>query len=184
MERTKLGPRLRRLRVRLNYSLRQVASGTRLSPSFLSLLENERTDISLSRLVRLTEFFGVQMADLFTDSDPGLVRVNSLRRARRIRTTERNVQIRILADRPNQKVEPYIIELGPRATLLGLRHAGDEFFFVLEGKLRVRLGKRGRVIEEHVLTKSDSVYFPGDLDHSYANLLSQKTSIIGVITRQ
>src|SRR5262249_11162706 len=150
-----LGPRLRKLRVQLNYSLRDVASATRLSPSFLSLLENGRTDISLSRLVRLTEFFGVQLGDLFTDGQPILIGVSSLARSRRIRTTERNVRIHVMAARMDQKVEPYIIDLSPRATLRGLRHTGDEFFFVLEGRLKVVFGRSGRKLEEHVLSKND-----------------------------
>jgi transcriptional regulator with XRE-family HTH domain len=179
-----LGRRLRHMRVTNNWTLRDLAAKTGLSPSFISLIENGRSDISLSRLVRLTAALGLQIADLLADEKGSLVYVGSLAEAPRIRTSERNVLIRLLTVQREQKLEPYLIDLGPHARLRGLLHAGDEFFHVLDGKLRVTFRRGKEVLEEHVIAKNDTVYFPGDLEHSYLNLLDRPARILGASTRQ
>ena len=45
-------------------SLAEVAEATRISPSFLSLVELGKSDITIGRLVRLAEFYGVSFTDL------------------------------------------------------------------------------------------------------------------------
>jgi transcriptional regulator with XRE-family HTH domain len=53
-----LGETLRAIRVERGFSLGEVAEGTDLSTSFLSLVENGRSDISTGRLFRVARFPG------------------------------------------------------------------------------------------------------------------------------
>jgi transcriptional regulator with XRE-family HTH domain len=174
---------LRELRERNRWTLRDVAEKAGLSYSFISLLENGKADISLSRLVRLTGALGVQVGDLFADQQGDLVYVGSLAESQRVRTSERNVDVRVLTIKSDQKMEPFLIELGPRAQLRGLQHAGDEFFYVLEGKVRVTFRRGKEVLEQHVIAKQDTIYFPGELEHSYLNLLNRRARILGAGSR-
>jgi transcriptional regulator with XRE-family HTH domain len=59
-----VGRKLRELRLSRGRSLAEVAEATELSPSFLSLVETGKSDISIGRLVRLVQFYGVGLADL------------------------------------------------------------------------------------------------------------------------
>ena len=45
-------------------SLADVAEATGISASFLSLVENNRSDITIGRLVRLIDFYGISITDL------------------------------------------------------------------------------------------------------------------------
>ena len=65
-----LGGTLRALRIERGYSLGEVALGTDLSTSFLSLVENGRSDISTGRLFRVARFLGVGLGDLLEMEPP------------------------------------------------------------------------------------------------------------------
>ena len=59
-----LGENLRALRLGVGRSLTEVAEATQLSPSFLSMVENGNSDIALGRLLRVTQYYGVEIADV------------------------------------------------------------------------------------------------------------------------
>lgn len=60
----KLAARLRQLRAEHGLSLSELARATGISSSFLSLIEQAQSDITIGRLVRLAEFYDVELADL------------------------------------------------------------------------------------------------------------------------
>jgi transcriptional regulator with XRE-family HTH domain len=64
MNRDDLGTRLRSLRTERGLSLSQLEQATSISSSFLSLVESGKSDITISRLVRLADFFDVELGDL------------------------------------------------------------------------------------------------------------------------
>ena len=59
-----VGAHLHQARRARNLSLADVAEATSISASFLSLVENDKSDITIGRLVRLIEFYGISIADL------------------------------------------------------------------------------------------------------------------------
>ena len=59
-----LGARLKSVRRARRLSLAEVSEATDVSASFLSLVENDKSDIAIGRLVRLIEFYGISIADL------------------------------------------------------------------------------------------------------------------------
>ena len=68
MNRVDLGTRLRSLRAERGLSLSQLEAATSISSSFLSLVESGQSDITISRLVRLADFFDVELNDLVEGS--------------------------------------------------------------------------------------------------------------------
>jgi transcriptional regulator with XRE-family HTH domain len=68
MNKLDLGTRLRALRAERGLSLSQLETATNISSSFLSLVESGKSDITISRLVRLADFFDVELSDLVEGS--------------------------------------------------------------------------------------------------------------------
>jgi transcriptional regulator with XRE-family HTH domain len=68
MNKLDLGTRLRALRTERGLSLSQLEAATKISSSFLSLVESGKCDITISRLVRLADFFDVELSDLVEGS--------------------------------------------------------------------------------------------------------------------
>jgi transcriptional regulator with XRE-family HTH domain len=64
MNRLELGTRLRSLRTERGLSLSQLEAATSISSSFLSLVESGKSDITISRLLRLSDFFDVDLGEL------------------------------------------------------------------------------------------------------------------------
>jgi transcriptional regulator with XRE-family HTH domain len=64
MDRLDLGTRLRALRSERGLSLSRLEAGTAISSSFLSLVESGKSDITISRLVRLADFYEVELGEL------------------------------------------------------------------------------------------------------------------------
>jgi transcriptional regulator with XRE-family HTH domain len=71
MNRTDLGTRLRALRTERGLSLSQLEAATSISSSFLSLVESGKSDITISRLLRLADFYDVELGDLVEGSRVG-----------------------------------------------------------------------------------------------------------------
>ena len=71
MNRVDLGTRLRGLRTERGLSLSQLEAATNISRSFLSLVESGKSDITISRLMRLADFFDVEINDLVVGSRVG-----------------------------------------------------------------------------------------------------------------
>ncbi|HVV90325.1 MAG TPA: helix-turn-helix domain-containing protein [Solirubrobacterales bacterium] len=68
MNKLDLGTRLRALRTERGLSLSGLEAETNISSSFLSLVESGKSDITISRLVRLADFFDVELGDLVEGS--------------------------------------------------------------------------------------------------------------------
>src|ERR1700759_5192447 len=68
MNKLDLGTRLRALRTERGLSLSQLEAATKISSSFLSLVESGKSDITISRLVRLADFCDVALTDLVEGS--------------------------------------------------------------------------------------------------------------------
>ncbi len=64
MNRLELGTRLRALRTERGLSLSGLEEATSISSSFLSLVESGKSDITISRLLRLADFFDIDIGDL------------------------------------------------------------------------------------------------------------------------
>jgi transcriptional regulator with XRE-family HTH domain len=71
MNRLDLGNRLRALRTERGLSLSQLEAATSISSSFLSLVESGKSDITISRLMRLADFFDVEINELVEGSRVG-----------------------------------------------------------------------------------------------------------------
>ena len=76
------------------------------------------------------------------------------------------------------KMEPFIVTLNPPdvAEVEPNCHTGEEFIFVLEGEVEVRLGDH-----TDVLHPGDSIYYDANIPHVVACLGEKESRILAVI---
>jgi transcriptional regulator with XRE-family HTH domain len=164
----RLGAALRSVRLGKRLSLNEVASATGISSSFLSLVENGRSDITIGRLARLVEFYGVPLADLVpvgggNGSDPTVVRRAE---QRVLPSPTEGINFLLLTRDTRGAMMPMIVEFEPSAHLAEYgRHAGDEFVHVLQGRLELVLEGS----EPRVLKAGDSAYYSAERPHLFRN---------------
>jgi transcriptional regulator with XRE-family HTH domain len=159
-----VGDRLRAERRRSGLTLREAAAKAGISISFLSAAEHGISRVSISTLHTLVKLYGVTVQGLLAESRTS---------GRLVRASERptlaapgsGVRIEQLA-LGRLQMEPHFYRVDPGAGSEGAYdHIGEEFIFVLHGKLEVWLEER----EHHALGAGDCLYFPSTLPHRWHN---------------
>ena len=165
-----LGAQLRALRGARRVSLGDVARETGISASFLSLVENGRSDITIGRLTRLVDYYGIAIAELLPtnpDADPDVVRAGE---TRQLRSPEEGTTMYLLASGTNRTMLPMLLELDPGSSLAERgHHAGEEFVHVLAGTLLLEVD----TAEPQELNAGDSAYYRADRPHLFRNASAQ-----------
>ncbi len=165
-----VGSRLRALRLKSKQSLIQVAKANQISVGFLSNLERSQTGASIGIMHRLARYYGTNILDFFshTDSSGPLVR----RKDRQSIHGWVGVQMDLLAW-GDITMEPHLFHVAPGSgSKESYSHEGEEFLFVVRGRLNITLGER-----EYQLSKGDSFYFESRIVHRWLNP-GKKTAII------
>jgi transcriptional regulator with XRE-family HTH domain len=176
---SELGARLRALRRARGLSLADVAEGTGISPSFLSMVEKGKSDITISRLMRLVHWFGVSVADLVQEPNPSPVQVVRADNRRSLRLADEKISIQILTADGRHAMMPVINVYDEGGGMTdSTRHEGEEFIHVIDG--RVELTVTGT--DPIVLEAGDSAYYKSDVPHSFRNAGRGVARFFGVTT--
>lgn len=167
------GEWLRRTRKRRGLTLKQVADACGLAISTLSRVERGQMSPTYDKLLQLSSGLGVDMAELFSPEvqpagpAPAPRRSSVTRLGEGFRVSTPNYDYRYLsATLPGKSMVPSaalvktrsLEEFGPL-----LRHAGEEFLFVLSGEVEVHLEGSPPTL----LGPGESIYFDASLGHAY-----------------
>ena len=157
------GQRFRRLRLRRNLSLAQVARATGVSVGFLSSLERGQMRCSIGTLRRIARFYKTNIMSLFETNGDGqhLVRASQ----RKILETSSSVRMELLAW-GNTAMEPHLFRVKPGGgSGESYAHEGEEFLHVLRGEFELWLHNEGH----YRLKAGDSLYFESSTPHRWKN---------------
>lgn len=174
-----LGPRLRQLRKSRGVSLAEVGQGTGISPSFLSMVEKGKSDITVSRLMRLVHWFGVSIADLVQEPNRSPVQVVRADERRSVRLSNERISIQMLSADGNHAMMPVINTYDEGGGMTDPTvHEGEEFVHVLEGRVELTVASG----EPIVLYPGDSAYYRSEMPHSFRNAGRGPARFLGVTT--
>jgi transcriptional regulator with XRE-family HTH domain len=114
---TKIGPRIKEQRSLAGISLRELARRTELTPSFISQLENNKTNVSLDSLRRIAEALNVSLLYFLADT---LSEISGYEKAAPVDSVESGVTSSL----PEAKAYSPVVKADSRAKLI-LPVAGD-----------------------------------------------------------
>ncbi|MGL5808419.1 MAG: helix-turn-helix domain-containing protein [Nocardioides sp.] len=133
--------RLRSLRHSLGLSLDDLAARTNLSPSTISRIETGKRTITLDLLVSLAHALQVDLNSLLEMSQDDDVVIRPTPNSSGEVTTW-------LLSRPTGNTMAIKVRLAPSQVPPSQRvHPGHDWFFVIEGRVRLRLGDRELTVE-------------------------------------
>jgi transcriptional regulator with XRE-family HTH domain len=162
-----LGRRLKELRQSRGLSLKEVAAGTGLSSSFISLVETGRNEMTVGRLVTMADFFEVGLRDLIPERDTEKPVV--VRREDRLAfdSDDHLVKSEVLAawHRGEMTSGFLTFEVGGELDEVA-QYAGPQFILVLVGEVEVEFSDDTSV----VLKEGDSVWFEASRPHRHVNV--------------
>jgi transcriptional regulator with XRE-family HTH domain len=160
----RIGARVRALRRERGLTIEQIAAATGLTKGFISQLERDRTQPSLSSIARICDALGVRLSHIFErEPAPALVRRHERPQVDSSFATENH----LLSSREEERFQAIESEVAPGAG------AGDElsslpgemeFVYVLEGSLELQVGD-----EKHVLEQGDAITYPLSKPHTWRN---------------
>jgi transcriptional regulator with XRE-family HTH domain len=167
LERYRIGPRVRALRLKKGLGLAQLGAHTGLSPGMLSKIERGQLFPTLPTLVRIALVFGVDLDHFFSKEGP---RFAVTRKGERVRLpipagASRGSYIfeslnYPLADRRMEAFLAVFPEDGPASE--PHQHGTEEVIYVLEGTLAVAMDE-----ETVTLAEGDAMSFDSSIPHSY-----------------
>lgn len=173
-----LGAKIRDRRVEIGMSLKELAEKSDLTPGFLSQVERELTEPSITSLRRISSALGMAVFNFLMEDE----HINPV-----VRKDERQPLIfpkshltyELLSPDLKQQMEMFIGRLEPGATTCDepLTHPGEEVVHVLEGILWIIVGDK-----EYTLEKGDTIYYQSASPHKIVNAGETELVFISTIT--
>jgi transcriptional regulator with XRE-family HTH domain len=173
-----VGQKLRNLRKVRGLKLQDLARGTGLSASFLSMVETGKSDITLARLQRIVQFYGITIGSLLDGAEADRVVTRTNERSPLDSPVE-GVKTELMVPDLNRRIEALLMTFEPGADYEGsLAHEGEEVIFIVEGRLELILDEK----ERYVLNKGDTASYPSTRTHRFRNIHSSISILYGVNT--
>jgi transcriptional regulator with XRE-family HTH domain len=174
-----IGTRLRLARKGAGLSLAQVAAVTGVSPSFLSTVEKGKSDISISRLMRLVHCYQISISDLVEQRRGASVHVVNAADRKAIAFGSEGISISMLAPDGMHMMMPVLNEYAVGGQMADTAsHEGEEFIYVLDGIIELRIEGEDPI----VLRPGDTAYYQADIPHAFSNVGEALARFIGVAT--
>lgn len=172
-----MAERIRELRDLEGVPTAEMAACLRLSESEYLALESGEVDIPVSILHQVAARLRVELTTLLTGEEPR-VRTYAVTRAGKGISADRNKDYgyQALAHTfSHKRAEPFLVTVEP-GPVHPNSHPGQEFHYVLEGRLQVTVGAHAVV-----LGPGDCLYFDSAVDHSLAALDGRPARLLAVI---
>jgi transcriptional regulator with XRE-family HTH domain len=175
------------LRREKGLTLEGLSSVCGLSAGFISQVERGLSSLSIVSLRAISEALGVSPSELFLkEEEPqvaeseGISPVKKAVDQLRIQIGEYPITYRYLSGEfSNRIMEVLINEFPPNYSHPLAPHRGEEFGYVLEGRLILKIGK-----EEYFLAPGDSYHFLASRPHSYRTSEKQGAKVLITTTQK
>ncbi len=141
--------------------------------------ERGEEDIPVGVLMQIADEFGVELTALLTGEEPRLHEFSVTRRGRGVRVDRRaDYDYEAIAfNFANKKCEPFLVTVPCGAPEPSRNtHPGQEFDYLLDGRLRVLIGEHEVVLEE-----GDCVYFDASRPHAMQALGDRPARFLAII---
>ena len=175
------------MRHRAALTLEQLAAKTGFTKGYLSRIENSRVIPPIATLVRIANILSLGVADLFAPGAGGLHddRVSFVKRQEQRGVVRGGSSFgydyfALASRRDGKRMTPFIM-IFPEAVETDVRfdHEGEEFVYLLEGRIAFELMVDGRP-QFFILEPGDSLYFDSTLPHHGRSLRGQSKALIVV----
>ena len=165
-----IGAKIRNLRNQNGLTQEELADRTELTKGFISQLERGLTAPSVSTLLDIVECLGSNLSDFFYEEDD--LQVVFPKEDCFEKEDENGNFIKwLVATAQSRSIEPILVHLQPKQTLPEDKpHDGEEFGYVLEGKIKIHYGEKTFIAEA-----GDSFIYPANRRHRISSL-SKKVS--------
>ncbi len=158
-----LGEKIKQMRNQKGLTQKELADRCELTKGYISQLENNLNSPSITTLTDILAALGSNLAEFFQEETEEKIVYS---KNEFIEKNEDGVLWNwLIPNAQKNMMEPVLVELAEGAATAGdIPHEGEEFGYVLEGKIAVVLGNK-----HHVCKKGEAFYYPASKPHSILN---------------
>ncbi len=171
MDELNIGSHIRRLRLRQNRTLQEIADSCGFSKSLLSKIENNRVIPPVATLVKIANALGTSVSSLIQDDgNLSVVFIGRKDAETRLIQTERGYSIFPFATEiKEKKMQPFLfVARKGEVKEHHLTHEGEEFVYVLDGEMKFQVGN-----VDYTLKTGDGLYFSSLEEHQVIPLTEE-----------
>jgi len=179
-----IAERIRALRDATGYTAKDMAAAAGITEKEYSDLENGKNDFTFTFLYKCAEKFGVDIVELLTGENPHLSGYTVVKKGKGLPMKRREgfEYGHLASNFKNKAAEPFLVNApfcadGLKSMAMS-SHAGQEFNYVLKGKMRF-------AYENHTedLAEGDSVYYDSSKKHGMAALSEEGCSFLAIVLK-
>ena len=185
-EKSSVGAKIAQIRQSRNLDIEQLAERSQLAPELLAQIEGGELIPSLTPLMKIARVLGVRLGTFMDDVEqigPVVNRKDQLKQTVRFaggfQPSRGELDLHALAlDKAGRHMDPFIVEVLP-ATDKDYQlssHEGEEFLYVLCGRIEISYGK-----ESYTLEEGDSLYYDSIVAHHIHALGDVPAKILAVV---
>ena len=175
-----IADRLRGMREVLEISPDAAAATCAISKEQYLNFESGEVDIPVSILHRMSQKYNFDLTSLLTGEEPHMHSYTLTRKDKGIGVDRRkDYKYQALAGNfQNRKADPFLVAVDPKenASVGFNSHPGQEFNYMIEGKLKFFIGSK-----EMILEPGDSIYFDSGLPHGMLALENKPAKFLAII---
>jgi len=175
-----IAPRLRGLREAVDMSVEELAEKTGVTAEQAASYESGEVEIPVSYLVSVAHICGVDLTELLSGGEARLHSYSLVRKNKGLSVERRkDYDYKSLAYKfVGRRMEPFMVRVPPKDEdqVTFNAHPGQEFIYLVEGRLEIRLDKNTEILEP-----GDSLYFSSHTPHALRGLDGKDAVFLDVI---
>lgn len=167
-----LGALLRNMRARQGLTLKEMSAKSGIPVSTLSKVEHDRLTLTYDKLYQLSQRLGLRMSELFAEPGEDAPPVVTARRS--LGTLDNAVRVEtpnydyyyLCTELRRKRMIPVITKIRAKsADQFGdlVKHAGEEYIYVLKGRIVVN----SEFYDPVILEEGQSIYIDSSMGHAY-----------------
>ena len=171
----KIGERIKNLRQLSSLTQEELAERANLTKGFISQIERDLTSISLDSLVQILDALDENISDFFKEASQEKIVYKGTDRVAIEKEKIEKFEL-LVPGSTNRRLEPILLTLKKgEATPKEKPHEGEEFGFVLRGRVNVRFGR-----EVLKLKKGECFYLSAEKEHWLHNSGSKEALVLWI----
>lgn len=170
-----IGKKIKELRILYGLTQQELANRCELTKGYISQVEHNLTSPTISTLEDILVTLGTNLGDFFKSTE-GEEKIVWGVEDFFVNEEDDKTMTWLVPNAQKNEMEPVIVTLDPKAvTTIDMPHEGQEFGYVLEGKIALNVGGK-----DHVCKKGEVFYFTTDKNHYIKNIGNTIAKVIWV----
>ena len=171
-----LGKKIKDMRNQLGLTQEELADRCELTKGYISQLENDLNSPSIATLTDILAALGSNLSEFFQEEKEEKVVFSKDEFIEK--DSDGVLWNWLIPNAQKNMMEPVLVELAGNAeTAIDVPHEGEEFGYVLEGKIAIVLGNK-----RHLCKKGEAFYYPANKPHYILNKHKNKSKFLWVST--